>query len=195
MRTSVQLSGDNRGEIARLVYLLTLQSNLELAEHLLGPTLLHDLKDIEANSLGQGAVYRCNWCTKEVEHRPALSNHNLITFFRGEARRAVDRNVTMTLLITVVLPNVVKIVTSNNNGALHLGAANHCTENVAANAHIARERALLVHVVALNGFTRNLEAQAGIAPETKLACGNLLAEHTCAPSKNGFLLLKRTLGL
>lgn len=52
---------------------------------------------------------------------PALTSDNDITFLDGEARRAVNRDVSVSLLISVVLSDVVKIISSDDDGSSHLG--------------------------------------------------------------------------
>lgn len=48
-----------------------------------------------------------------------------------------------------VLLDVAQVVTAHNDGPLHLGGQHHALQDAAANGHVARERALLVHVRAL----------------------------------------------
>ena len=52
----------------------------------------------------------------------------------------------MTFFISVVLLDVMQIVTSNDNRALHFHACNNACENTATDAYISCEGALLVNV-------------------------------------------------
>ena len=64
-------------------------------------------EDVESNSLGE---------------RSALSDSHDITFSdSGECRGAVDGEVVVSLLKSVVLLDVMEIISSDDNGSLHLG--------------------------------------------------------------------------
>jgi hypothetical protein len=70
-----------------------------------------DFKDIESDSLGQ---------------RSALSNGNNISFMDSlEGRGAVSRDISMSLLVSAILSNIVKIISSNDDGSVHFGADAH----------------------------------------------------------------------
>ena len=68
----------------------------------------------------------------------------------------MDRHVLVALLETVVLSDVVKVVTADDNGSLHLVFDNDASKNAPSDGHVAGEWALLVDVIALSGlsFTR-----------------------------------------
>ena len=77
-----------------------------------------DLSDVTFNML--------NFLADNVEShslgkRSALANSNDITDFDTESWRAVSRNSVVTLLKTIVLFDVMEIVTSDNDCASHLG--------------------------------------------------------------------------
>ena len=55
------------------------------------------------------------------------------------------------LLETIVLGNVVQVVTANDNRPLHLGRLDDARQDAAANRHVTSERALLVDVLACAG--------------------------------------------
>ena len=96
----------------------------------------------------------------------------------------MGRNVGVTLLETVVLLDVVQVVTANNDCestgkeknvracsakraqrtcSLHLVAVNDALENTATDRDVASEGALLVNVVSLNRLLRGAEAQTNVA--------------------------------
>lgn len=82
--------------------------HLELGEGLLASStwLLLDLKNVETHRLGK-------W--------PALADCDHIALLEvKEARRGVGRHVGVALLKTVVLPDVVEVVTTQHYSALHL---------------------------------------------------------------------------
>lgn len=66
-------------------------------------------------------------------------------------------HVTMSLLKTVVLLNVVKVITADDDGPLHLHLLDNTGKNSSTDRNIAGERAFLVNVGALNSleFKRN----------------------------------------
>lgn len=62
----------------------------------------------------------------------------------------MDGHVSVTLLETVVFADVVQVVATNHNGALHLRLDHDTAQNTTTNGHIAGERALLVDVVTID---------------------------------------------
>jgi hypothetical protein len=103
--------------------------------------------DIELDSLGQ---------------RTALSNRHNITLLHGEAGATMSMNVLMALLETTVLCNVVKIIPTNDNRALHLGRDDKSLQNFAADRNIAGEGTLLIDIVSLDGRIGGLNAQTNV---------------------------------
>jgi len=69
----------------------------------------NNLESIESDGLGDGL---------------ALSGNEDITFSDSEARRNVDSDVSVSLLVSVVLSDVVEIILSDNDGLVHLGGNN-----------------------------------------------------------------------
>jgi len=65
-----------------------------------------DLQNVELDGLGKGT---------------ALTDGHTITLLDSEARGAVDSHGSVTLLIPVVLGDVVQVVTTDDDGTLHLG--------------------------------------------------------------------------
>lgn len=107
--------------------------------------------DVELDSLGQ---------------RTALSNGDNVTLLHREAWGAVSVNVLVTLLETTVLLDVVKVITTDNNGALHLGGDDKTLEDLSTNGNISSEGALLVDVGSLDGSIRGLDAESDILNPT-----------------------------
>ncbi len=71
---------------------------------------------------------------------------------------AVSMHGLVALLESVVLLNIVEIVTADDNGALHLGRDDDALEEAASDGDVAGERAFLVDVRTFNCFARGLEA-------------------------------------
>jgi hypothetical protein len=69
----------------------------------------------------------------------------------------VSRNVLVTLLITVILGDVVKIITTDNKGTLHLGRDNGTSKDTTLNVDLTDIGTLLVNVVTDLGFFGSLE--------------------------------------
>lgn len=60
----------------------------------------------------------------------------------------------MSLLKTVVLLDVVQVVTADDNGPLHLHFLHNTSQDATTNGYISCERALLVNVGTFNGLQR-----------------------------------------
>lgn len=56
-----------------------------------------------------------------IQLLPALTSDDDITFSDGEARRAVNGEVSVSLLVSVVLSDVMQVIFSNDDGSGHLG--------------------------------------------------------------------------
>lgn len=81
------------------------ETELSLSTFLL--SLGFDLDNVEADGLGEGS---------------ALADGNDVTFLNtGEGWGAVSGEVLVSLLESVVLLNVVQVVSSDDDGSLHLG--------------------------------------------------------------------------
>lgn len=69
----------------------------------------------------------------------------------------------MPLLKTVILPYIVKVVSSDNDCPLHLHLDDDTPQDPSPDGHVACEGALLVDVFTLSGITRRLESQTNIS--------------------------------
>lgn len=81
----------------------------------------------------------------------------------------MHRHVFVTLLETVVLLDVVQVVATNDDGALHLLLDNDSLQDATTNADGSSKRALLIDVRAFDCVARSLESETNIAPESLLA--------------------------
>eukprot|EP00976_Prorocentrum_cordatum_P018580 376498-Prorocentrum_minimum.AAC.6 len=154
--------------------------NLELAKTL---AALGDaggnLKHVEAHGLRE---------------RPALAHGDGVTIVAAEGRGDVRRQVLVTLLVTLVLGDEVKVVTTNDNGALHLGGLDHTVENAAADGNIAGEGALLVDVVALDCLLGGLEPEPNVlVPAGAVLARGLPGDHRAVNATDHALLLESLL--
>ena len=71
-------------------------------------------------------------------------------------------DVSMSLFITIVFWNIVKIVTSDNNGSLHLGGDDDTLEDLASDGNTAGEGAFFVDVFRFDGFFGSFESQSDV---------------------------------
>jgi len=106
--------------------------------------------NIESNSLGQ---------------RTALSNCNNIPLLDLEGRRAMHSHVLMTLFITTVLGNEMKVILPNDDGALHLGGDDQSLEDTSTNGNASSEGALLIYVVSGDGGIGCFYSQTNVSYE------------------------------
>lgn len=65
----------------------------------------------------------------------------------------------MALLITLIFLNVMEVVSSENNGAVHLGADNLSRQNASSDGHVSSEWALFINVFSLDCLLWGLESQ------------------------------------
>ena len=140
------------------------QSCLELLELLAVLLCLEvlDLQDVELDGLGEGT---------------ALTDGHTITLLNVETRRAVDSHGGVTLLIPVVLGDVVKVITTDDDGALHLGGANDASKNATTNADVGSEGALLIDVIGLDSSLGGFETKTDLLVEAHGLTLGLLASH------------------
>lgn len=118
---------------------------LELLEPLLSTRGRGDLEYVVTNCLGK---------------RSALANcHNITWPYIPEAGRDVDRHVLMPLLKSVVLLDVVQVITTNRDCPIHFHLLDNTSQDAATDGDIAGEWALLVNISAINSLSWSLEAK------------------------------------
>lgn len=89
-----------------------------------------------------------------------MTDSNKITVVNtDESWRNVSWKVLVTLFISVVLWNEVKVFTTKNKSSLHLGRNNNTSKNTTTNRNVTSEWALLINVVTFNGFLWSLETK------------------------------------
>lgn len=136
-------------------------------------TLALHLQYIEADSLGQGA---------------ALSHsHHIADLNADKGRGTVDRQVLVALLITVILADIVQVLTTDHNGALHLGADDGTGENASTNGNVTSKGALFVNKGSVDGLLRGLEAKADVLEP---AVAGTLGDDALVVQEDGILLGK-----
>jgi hypothetical protein len=88
--------------------------------------------------------------TYRLAQRPALADSDLITLLNTESRGNMGGKVLVTLLVTVVLGDEVKIFSPDDKGTVHLGRHDGSGQDTATDRDEAGEGALLVcshHIV------------------------------------------------
>jgi hypothetical protein len=125
-----------------------------------------------------------------LRERATLTDGDNVSIFHRESRRAMCRNVLVSLLETTVLSDVMQIVSSDDDCSLHLGRDDLSLEDSSANRDISREGALLVNIRILDGSVRSLDSKTYILDETHglLACRT---NRPLASYKDSILLLVR----
>ena len=71
-------------------------------------------------------------------------------------------DVSVSFLISVVLGDIVQVVSSDNNSPLHLGRDDDSFKNLTSNTHSTSKRAFLIDVVRFDGFLGSLEVKTNI---------------------------------
>jgi len=101
--------------------------------------------------LGIDCRFMCNNVEPDcLRQRTTLANCDNITILDVESWGAVDGNILMPLFESPVFRNVVEVVPSDNEGALHLRGYHYSFEYAPTNRNIPGERTLLVDVRSFN---------------------------------------------
>jgi len=138
-----------------------------------------DSQDVESDGLGEGS---------------ALTANDHITFLDSESRGDVDGGVLMSLFESVVFLNVVKIVSSDDEGSGHLGGNDDTLDDLSSDGDVTGEGALLVNVSSLDGRFGGLEAQTDVLIVSN-TLGGLLGEEVLGVQEDTVLLLESVLVL
>ena len=108
----------------------------------------------------------------------------------------MSSDVCVTLLITRVLGDVVKVVTTDDDGATHLAGLDDASKKAATDGDVGSEGALLVDVGGVDGGLGGLEAKADVLVEAGLlAVLGELAKDALAALAEHHLSLVTSLGL
>lgn len=102
-----------------------------------------DLQDVESNGLG-------DWST--------LTNNDNITFLDTESWGNVSSQVLVSLFVSVIFWNVVQVVSSDDDGSVHLGGDNSTGQNLTSDGNSTDEWTLLVNVGTFNSGLWGLES-------------------------------------
>ncbi len=100
----------------------------------------------------------------------------------------MDGEVGVSLLESSVFSNVLEVISSADDGSLHLVGDNHALEDAASDRHVAGEGALLVDVDTVYGSLGGLEAKADVLVVSQSLL-RLLAEDSLGALEDSVLLL------
>lgn len=120
---------------------ITPKTHLELVELLSLGVGRSDLQHVESDGLRQ---------------RTALTDGDDIAFLHSESGRDVASNVLVSLFVSVVLGDVVQVVSSDDDGSVHLGGNNSTGQDLTSDGNFTDEGALLVDVGTVDGFLGGL---------------------------------------
>ena len=98
----------------------------------------------------------------------ALANLNDIALLDNESWAAVGRNLRVPLLETLVLGDPVEIVTTDDNGAAHLGRHDNTPHKTATDRNLTCERALSIDILALDSTFWGCNAETDSLVVTRL---------------------------
>jgi len=110
-----------------------------------------DFKHIETNCLGK---------------RTALTDGNNITFLDTETRGNVSSNVLVSLFKTLVLLDEMQVISTDNDGSLHLGGQDYTLKDTTTDRDVSSEWAFLIYISAVNGRLWGLEAKTDVLVKT-----------------------------
>lgn len=71
-------------------------------------------------------------------------------------------DITMSFFISVVFGNIVQIVSTHNNGSLHLCADYNTLENPASDRYVASEGTFFVNILGFYGFFGGSKSKADV---------------------------------
>jgi len=103
----------------------------------------------------------------------------------------MNRHVAMSLFKTIVLLDVVKVITTDDNGPHHLHLLDNSSKNATTDGDITSEGAFLVNVGSFNCLTRGFESKTDTAVVSQAFLGLV----TFTVQENSWLLLESFLVL
>ena len=119
-----------------------------------------DFQDVEVNGLAE---------------RSTFTDDDNISFLDWESWWAMDWKISVSLFISIVFGNVVEIISSDNDGSLHLCGDTDSLEDLSSDWNVAGEWALFVNVGWFDGFLWGSESKSDVF-EVSDTCGGLFSE-------------------
>jgi hypothetical protein len=162
------------------LFLFNLELGEELDTLLLTTTGSLNINDVESDSLGE---------------RTALTESHEVTLVDTEARRQVSWEILVTLLETVVLGDVVKVITTHDNGTAHLVGLDNTLQDASTDSNVTGEWALLVNISTIDSLLWGTETKTDVAEITHMALLDLTSKDALAAKLDSRLLLESVLFL
>jgi len=107
----------------------------------------NDFQDVEVDSFAE---------------RSALTDNDDVSFLDGESWWAVDWDVSVSFFVSVVFWNIVKVVSSDNDGPLHFCWDADTFQNFTSDWDVAGEWTFFINVSRLDGLFRCSESQSDV---------------------------------
>ncbi len=139
----------------------------------------NDFQNIEMNGLAK-------WS--------AFTDHNNVSFLDCKSWWAVNWDVSVSLFVSVVLWNVVKIISSDDNGSLHFCWDADSLENFTSDGNVAGEWTFFINIGSFNGLFGSFESKPNIFDVSDTRCG-LFGKEFFTVQEDGFLFLEWSFGL
>ena len=96
--------------------------------------------------------------TDGLAERSAFTDNNDVTFLDSESWWAVDWDVSVSFFVSIVFGNVMKVISSDDDGSLHFGWDADTLEDSSSDGDVAGEGAFLINVGGFDGFLGGSEA-------------------------------------
>ena len=106
----------------------------------------------------------------------------------------MDWNVSVSLFVSVVLWNVVKIISSDDNGSLHFSGDADTLENFSSDGYVAGEWAFLVNIGWFDGLFGGSESKSDVFNISNSG-GGFFSEEFFSVQEDVFLFLEGSFGL
>ena len=119
----------------------------------------------------------------------AFSNDNDVTFLDWESWGAVNWDVSVSFFVSIVFWNIVEIISSDNDGSLHLGWDADTLKDSSSDWNVAGERAFLINVSGFNGFLWSSESESDVFKVSD-AWSGLFGEKLFSIKEDWFLFLE-----
>jgi hypothetical protein len=111
---------------------------LELLKLFLRASSFRHFQHIESNCFAQWSTF--------------TDGHHITVLYVTKTRTQVNGHVLVSFLKTIVLPYVVQVIATNDDGTCHFQFHHGTSENTTANADVTGEWAFLVDIGAFNGL-------------------------------------------
>ena len=100
--------------------------------------------------------------TDGLADRSAFTNDDNITFLDGEGWWAVDWDVSVSFFVSIVFRDVVKVISSDDDGSLHFGWDADTLKDSSSDGDVAGEGAFLIDVGRFDGFLGSSESKSDV---------------------------------